>query len=206
MNKLSCYLPEAAIISVDVGQIQMWAAQSLLVRRSQRFLTEGGMACMGSALPMAIGASFARPGAPVVVIAGDGGFQINIQELQTVFHHRLPIKIILINNRCYGMVRQFQEQYFEGRLQSTVVGYSSPDFVNVAKAYGIPAKRVSIESKVEEAFNWLFQDRLPRFLEVAIDQRSLVTPKLSVNRPLEDQDPALPREELRAMMTLEMLE
>ncbi len=89
------------------------------------------MASMGCALPMAIGASFAKPGKTIVVITGDGGFQLNIQELQTVYHHNLPIKIILLNNACYGMVRQFQEQYFCGRCQSTVIGYSTPDFQKV---------------------------------------------------------------------------
>jgi acetolactate synthase-1/2/3 large subunit len=110
MHELSMHIPDEALICVDVGQIQMWAAQSLDIKGSQRFLTQGGMASMGSALPMAIGASFAKPGKTVVVIAGDGGFQLNIQELQTVYHHNLPIKIILLNNSCYGMVRQFQEQ------------------------------------------------------------------------------------------------
>ena len=98
------------------------------------------MASIGSALPMAIGASFAQPDRMVVVITGDGGFQLNIQELQTVYHHNLPIKIILLNNSGYGMIRQFQEQYFEGRLQSSVIGYSNPDFQKVVSAYNISSK------------------------------------------------------------------
>ena len=91
------------------------------------------MASIGSALPMAIGASFAKPDRMIIVITGDGGFQLNIQELQTVYHHNLPIKIILLNNSGYGMIRQFQEQYFEGRFQSSVIGYSNPDFQRVVK-------------------------------------------------------------------------
>jgi len=206
MHQLSGHLPKDAMICTDVGQIQMWAAQSLEIRGTQRFLTQGGMACMGSALPLAIGASFARPGRMAVVIAGDGGFQLNTQELQTVYHHRLPVKVILLNNECYGMVRQFQEQYFEGRLQSTVQGYSAPNFPSVVQAYRIPAKSISASSEVEAAFRWLFQDMSPRFLEVVIGNDSKVTPKLSVNKPIEDQDPPLDREELRSKMFLEILE
>ena len=128
MHLLSEFTPDDAIICLDVGQNQMWAAQSLETRGAQRLLTQGGMASMGCALPMAIGASFARPDKVIVVITGDGGFQLNLQELQTVYHHNLPIKIIMLNNNCYGMVRQFQEQYFDSRFQSTVIGLQQSGF------------------------------------------------------------------------------
>jgi acetolactate synthase-1/2/3 large subunit len=120
LREVSKALPEDAIICVDVGQNQMWAAQIIEVKKNQRFLTQGGMASIGSALPMAIGAAFAKPHTMVIVITGDGGFQLNSQELQTVYHHNLPVKIILFNNSGYGMIRQFQQQYFGGRLQSSV--------------------------------------------------------------------------------------
>jgi acetolactate synthase I/II/III large subunit len=206
MHKLSTYIPDDALICVDVGQIQMWAAQSLDIKGSQRFLTQGGMASMGSALPMAIGASFARPGKTVVVIAGDGGFQLNIQELQTVYHHNLPIKIILLNNNCYGMVRQFQEQYFNSRFQSTVIGYSTPDFQKVVTAYKIKAAQISKNSEIYSAIKELFADESPGFLEVNIDLASKVMPKLSVNRPIEDQDPPLERDELRSKMIVDVFQ
>ncbi|NQU19630.1 thiamine pyrophosphate-binding protein [bacterium] len=205
MHKLSDIIPKDALICVDVGQIQMWAAQSLEIKKSQRFLTQGGMGAMGSALPMAIGASFAKPGKIIVVITGDGGFQLNIQELQTVFHHKLPIKIVLLNNKCYGMVRQFQEQYFGGRFQSTVVGYSAPDFQKVVSAYQIPSMKISTNGKIENALHKLFNDRKAKFLEVSIDLKTPVYPKLSVNKPIEDQDPLLPRDELRSNMIIKPL-
>lgn len=205
MHRLSAFLPEDALICVDVGQIQMWAAQTLNINNTQRFLTQGGMASMGSALPMAIGASFARPDKIIVAISGDGGFQLNIQELQTVYHHNLPIKIILINNNCYGMVRQFQEQYFEGRYQSTVIGYSNPDFLDVVKSYKISAARISSNDKISDALAGLFDDRHPAFLEVSINTDCKVTPKLSVNRPVEDQDPYVERDELRSNMFIDIL-
>jgi acetolactate synthase-1/2/3 large subunit len=202
MTELSRVAPEDAIVCVDVGQIQMWTGQSFDVKRGQRVLTEGGMASMGSSLPMAIGASFAKPDKVVIAITGDGGFQLNIQELQTVYHHRLPIKTVLLNNQCYGMVRQFQQQYFDGRYQSTVVGYSAPNFVEVARAYRIKALRIRRNAKIPSALSALFSDSEPMLLEVAIDQNALVLPKLSVGMPIEDQDPQLPREELEKNMLI----
>ena len=205
MHKLSEFAPADAIICVDVGQIQMWGAQSLDVKNSQRLLTQGGMGSMGSALPMAIGSSFPKPGKIVVVITGDGGFQLNIQELQTVYHHKLPIKIILLNNHCYGMVRQFQEQYFNSRFQSTVVGYSCPNFQDVVSAYKIPARKIIHNTEIAKALQKLFSDAQPMFLEVSINPNIQAIPKLSVNRPIEDQDPLLPRGELKSNMLIDIL-
>jgi len=205
MHILSRFLPHDAIICVDIGQNQMWSAQSLEINGTQRFLTQGGMASMGCALPMAIGASFAQPGKTVVAIAGDGGFQLNIQELQTVYHHNLPIKMIILNNSCYGMVRQFQEQYFNGRCQSTVIGYSCPDFQEVVSAYKIPAMKITRNNEISNALGKLFDNMLPEFLEVKIDADFKVNPKLSVNRPVEDQDPLLSRQELESNMLIETM-
>lgn len=205
MHKLSESLPEDAIICVDVGQNQMWAAQTLEVKKSQRFLTQGGMGSMGSALSMAIGASFAKPNKIVIVITGDGGFQLNIQELQTIYHHKLPIKIILLNNHCYGMVRQFQEQYFNSRLQSTVVGYSCPNFQEVVSAYKIPVMKITYNAEITEALQKLFGDAQSTFLEVYTNPDFKVTPKLSVNKPVEDQDPLLPRNEFESNMFIGIL-
>jgi acetolactate synthase-1/2/3 large subunit len=120
MHQLSKHSAQAAAYVVDVGQHQMWAAQSLEVRGNQRFLTSGGMGSMGFSLPAAIGAAFAAPGQSIVLIAGDGGFQANIQELQTIAHHRLPVKMLILNNGCHGMVRQFQESYFESRYRTLI--------------------------------------------------------------------------------------
>ncbi len=200
MHKLSQFLPDDSIICVDVGQNQMWSAQSLEIKGSQRFLTQGGMASMGCALPMAIGASFAQPGKMVLAIAGDGGFQLNIQELQTIYHYNLPIKMILLNNGCYGMVRQFQEQYFNSRFQSTVTGYSHPDFQNVVSAYKIDAMKIARNSEIVDALKELLEDKHPQLLEVKINTNYKVTPKLSVNKPIEDQDPFLPRDEFKSNM------
>ncbi len=205
MHRLSEFLLEDTIVCVDVGQNQMWAAQILEVKKSQRFLTQGGIGSMGSALPMAIGASFAKPGKTIVLITGDGGFQLNIQELQTIYYYKLPIKIILLNNCCYGMVRQFQEQYFNSRFQSTVVGYSCPNFQDVVSAYKIPAMKITRSVEIVKAFQKLFSNAQPMFLEVSINPNFKAFPKLSVSRPIEDQDPLLPRDELKSNMFIDIL-
>ena len=206
MQKLSMFVPGNAVVCVDIGQHQMWAAQSFTIKKGQKFITQGGMGAMGSALPMGIGASFASPGCPIVVIAGDGGFQLNIQELETIYHHQLPIKIILLNNSCYGMVRQFQTQYFESIYQSTDIGYSSPNFVDIVKAYKISAEKISFTNELEKCIKRLFSDLKPMFLEVKIEKKFKVEPKLSVNKPIEDQDPPLQRKELYKLMIANKIE
>jgi len=204
LGRLSEFMPKNAVICVDVGQNQMWAAQELSVKKGQRFLTQGGMGSMGSALSMAIGASFADRKRPIVVITGDGGFQLNIQELQTVYEHGLPIKIILLNNSSYGMVKQFQEQYFQSRFQSTAVGYSFPDFQKVIPAYKIKSRKIDKSSQIEKELSQLFRNSKASFLEVKISSKAKILPKLSVNKPIEDQDPSLSRKELKANMFIDL--
>lgn len=199
-DKLSKYLPDKAIISADIGQNQMWAAQSLEVSGKQRFLTQGGMGAMGSSLAFGIGAAFADSGVLQIVITGDGGFQLNIQELQTVVEYNLPIKIIMLNNQCYGMVRQFQAQYFNSRLQSTVIGYSAPDFQKVVSAYGIKTEKISDPLEIDPVLKRMFGDHKALFLEVEINGESEVLPKLSINRPIEEQEPLLKRAKLLSYM------
>jgi acetolactate synthase-1/2/3 large subunit len=185
MHQLSAASRDAAAYVVDVGQHQMWAAQSLEIGTDQRFLTSGGMGSMGFALPAAIGAAFAAAPRPVVVVAGDGGFQSNIQELQTVVRNRLPIKMVIINNECHGMVRQFQESYFDSRYQSTLWGYTAPDFARVADAYGIDGRTVEQEADVEAALSWLWQDPAkPALLQVMISTYANAYPKIAFGRPM----------------------
>lgn len=205
MHILSKVLPDDSIVCLDVGQHQMWAGQSLQLKKGQLLITQGGMASMGSSLPMAIGASFAKPKSTVIVITGDGGFQLNMQELETIHHHKLSIKIILLNNKGYGMIRQFQKQYFNSRFQSTVKGYSQPDFQKVVSAYGIHSNRIAEVSTLENTLKKLFKDRKPEFLEIIIDEKILVLPKLAVNKPIEEQDPALSEKELKDNMLIKIL-
>jgi acetolactate synthase-1/2/3 large subunit len=190
MHRLAAQSASASAYVVDVGQHQMWAAQSLELTERQRFLTSGGMGAMGFALPAAIGAAFASSGEPIVVIAGDGGFQTNIQELQTVVRNKLPVKIIVINNLCHGMVRQFQQSYFHERYQSTLWGYSAPDFARVATAYGMEALTVGDTSELDNVIKWLWRDPLaPNLLQVMIDTNTNVYPKMAFGRPITEMEP-----------------
>ena len=190
MHKLSA-TKQAAVYTVDVGQHQMWAAQSLEIYEGQRFLTSGGMGAMGFALPAAIGAAFAtNRDQPIVVIAGDAGFQLSIQELQTVVRNRLPIKILVINNRCHGMTRQFQETYFEERYQATVWGYDTPNFAEVATAYGINSAVIKDTEEIEPALGSLWADPLqPYLLEVIVDTFTNVYPKMAFGKPISEMEP-----------------
>jgi acetolactate synthase-1/2/3 large subunit len=174
----------------DVGNHQQWAAQSLELTDKQVFLTSGGLGSMGYALPAAIGMCFATGRQPVVTISGDGGFQMNMQELQTIAHHKLPIKLVVINNNCLGMIRQFQDSYFEGRYQSTYWGYSAPDFTKIADAYGIPSLTITDPDRLDEAAAWLWQDpEQPVLLQVMIDTHINCYPKLAFGRPITEMEP-----------------
>jgi acetolactate synthase-1/2/3 large subunit len=189
MHRVSAHSQPAGTYVIDVGQHQMWAAQSIDVRADQRFLTSGGMGSMGFALPAAIGAVVSTD-RPVVVIAGDGGFQCNIQELQTVVRSRLPIKLIIINNLCHGMVRQFQESYFEARYQSTLWGYSAPDFERVARGYGMAARTTERPDDIDEAVRWIWQDPdEPALLQVMVDTYANAYPKIAFGRPITEMEP-----------------
>ena len=189
MHQLSAVASAACAFVADVGQHQQWAAQSLRLGADQRFLTSGGMGAMGFALPAAIGAALAT-GHPAVVVAGDGGFQLNIQELQTVARLRLPLKMVVVDNECHGMVRQFQQSYFKERYHSTMWGYSAPDFVRVAEAYGIKAASVSEPASVEAALRECFREpRAPYLLQVKVHSLANAYPKLAFGRPISQMEP-----------------
>jgi len=190
MHQLSKRSGAAGAYLVDVGQHQMWAAQSIEVHGDQRWLTSGGMGSMGFALPAALGAAISLAPRPVVVIAGDGAFQCNLQELQTVVRNKLPVKIVVINNGCHGMVRQFQQSYFNEQYQSTLWGYDAPDFALVAKAFGIQSFTVREESQIDEGLDVLWQDAAsPALIDVAIDTFTNAYPKIAFGRPLTEMEP-----------------
>jgi acetolactate synthase-1/2/3 large subunit len=190
MHQLSAASKRASVYVTDVGQHQMWAAQSLRLHPGQQFMTSGGMGAMGFGLPAAVGTAFACPHKPHVLIAGDGGFQLNIQELETVVHHKLPIKLVILHNKCYGMVRQFQESYFKSVYRSTYWGYSAPDFVRIAKAYGIDAANVYRPSDIDRALQKMWDHPLrPFLLEVTIGEFVNTFPKIAFGRPMTEMEP-----------------
>lgn len=192
MHELSRNSPETSSYLVDVGLHQMWAAQSIELEDHQSFITSAGMGAMGFALPAAIGACFAIGCKPVTAIIGDGSMQINIQELQTIVRNKLPIKIIIMNNQNLGMIRQFQDSYFESRYQSTWWGYSAPDFEKVSIAYGIEAKTIGTKEELKEAIEWLWgkdnRDK-PLLLQVMIAPHTNAYPKIAFGKPITEMEP-----------------
>lgn len=192
MHLLSHNSKLAKAYLADVGSHQMWAAQSLELNKDQHFLTSGGMGAMGFSLPAGIGASVALDKQPVVVLVGDGCMQINIQELQTIVRNNLPLKVIVLNNETLGMIRQFQDSYFESRYQSTYWGYNAPNFEKVAVAYGIDSKTISKSDEMEEAIKWLWTDEnffRPQLLQVMIDPHTNTYPKIAFGRPITEMEP-----------------
>jgi acetolactate synthase-1/2/3 large subunit len=206
IEKLSEASPENTILVLDVGQHQMWASQSFRIKKGQRILNSGGMGAMGFALPAAIGAAFANPDAMVIVVCGDGGLQVNIQELETIVFHQVNIKVIVMNNKSLGMVRAFQDIYFDGRQQSTTKGYSAPDFCKIANAYDCEASAIKNAKEIESAVSKLSEKDGPYLLEVRLEQDTVVNPKLIVNKPIEDMHPEVSREELRKLMIIDLVE
>jgi len=191
MHQLSAASNDAAAYLADVGSHQMWAAQSLQLKKGQLFLTSGGMGAMGFSLPASIGACIATK-KPVVVLIGDGCMQLNIQELQTIVRNKLPIKIIILNNKTLGMIRQFQDSYFESRYQSTYWGYDTPDFEKVAIAYGINSKTITDPEEGEAAVAWLWNEEnhnKPVVLQVMIDPHTNTYPKIAFGKPITEMEP-----------------
>lgn len=193
-------------ICVDVGQHQMWTAQSLNIKEKQRVLFSGGMGAMGFALPAAIGACIGS-NKRTVVIAGDGGIQMNIQELEVIKRRQLPIKIFVLNNKNLGMVRQFQELYFDKKYLGTVDDYSVPNLVKIANAYDIKARKIIDMNNLEIELKDIFSNNEPELINIELPiQMTTVEPKLIVNKPIEDMHPFISKEELKYLMIVKPLE
>ena len=202
---ISKYLQDEDIC-VDVGQHQMWTAQSLNIKATQRVLFSGGMGAMGFALPASIGACIGS-NKRTVVIAGDGGIQMNIQELEVINRRKLPIKIFVLNNKNLGMVRQFQELYFDKKYLGTIDDYSVPNLVDITKAYGIKARKIDNISKLEIELKDIFSSNEPELINIELPvEMTTVEPKLIVNKPIEDMHPFISKDELSSLMIIKPLE
>ncbi|HPD13344.1 MAG TPA: biosynthetic-type acetolactate synthase large subunit [Planctomycetota bacterium] len=165
-----------AIICTEVGQNQMWAAQWFTHRRPRHFISSGGLGTMGYGFPAAMGAQVACPGQIVFDIAGDGSFQMNIQELATVVRRKLPVKVAILNNGYLGMVRQWQEMFFKKRYSATVLSDGNPDFVAVAQAYGAKGIRVEHTDQVRPALEDALATDGPVVLDFRINPEENVFP------------------------------
>lgn len=188
-QKISKNIKGSTTYCADVGSHQMWAAQSLFFKKGDRFLTSGGMGSMGFCLPAAIGSAIYNASKNVVAITGDGSFQMNIQELHSIFQNKLNIKIIIINNNSLGMIRQFQDTNFKSRHFGTVWGYSCPDFCKIAKSYQIASKRIEDSFNVDLGVEWLLNGRGPKLLEVIISGQLNVYPKIAFGQTMDKMEP-----------------
>lgn len=192
LHTISDFLPEGCIICVDVGQNQMFTAQSLRLKKGTKLLNTSGYGSMGFSLPAAIGAAYSQPNATVVSINGDGGLLMNIQELQAIKRDKLPIKIIVLNNNCLGMIRRLQERIYDDRTTGSVQGYEAPDYAAIAPAFGLEYVKIDSVDKYQ-----LVNDLLKSPSAILID---VVLPQNIMNNPepgaaIDLQTPLLSDEE-----------
>jgi acetolactate synthase-1/2/3 large subunit len=171
-----------AIIVTDVGQHQMWEAQYYHHEKPRTLITSGGLGTMGFALPAAIGAKFANPKAEVWVVAGDGGFQMTMAELATIVQEKLEIKIAIVNNGYLGMVRQWQEFFYDGRYSSTPL--SGPNFQKLSEAFGIPAFTVNVRPGVIPTIRTARQHDGPALIDFQVEQEDSVFPMVPAGADL----------------------
>ncbi|MBW8241344.1 biosynthetic-type acetolactate synthase large subunit [Muricauda oceani] len=174
---------EAVIVS-DVGQHQMIACRYAKFKKSKSNITSGGLGTMGFGLPAAIGAKMGAMDREVVAIIGDGGYQMTIQELGVIFQHNVPVKIVVLNNDHLGMVRQWQELFFDRRYASTVM--TNPDFVKIAEGYHIKSRRVSERGDLQEAVKEMMASKDPYFLEVKVEKEDNVFPMIPSGASVSD--------------------
>lgn len=199
INRISMFVPDNRVITTDVGQNQVWIAQSFNFKENQKVLFSGGHGAMGYSLPAAIGAYYATK-LPVVCFSGDGGIQMNIQELQFIKENRIPIIIIIFNNHALGMIRHFQEMYFNGNYSKTIDGngYSAPNFKLLAKAYDIEYKKINYNTRITSEII----GNNSKIIEIDINEDTYVYPKLEFGKPNQDQEPLIDRELYQKLMKL----
>ena len=183
IEKISSLLPENPVVAIDIGQAQCWSAQSLALKgRNGRILIGGSYGSMGCGLPYAIGACIAEKKDVVYCITGDGGLQMNIQELQTVFSEKLPIKIIVVNNKALGKIAEIQAGSYGRRMMITTEdsGYTVPDFAKIADSYGIRAVNVEDPEELDSLRDWFIDDQ-PCLINILLPEATVLLPKMNWN-------------------------
>ncbi len=194
IERISEKIKGEAVVVTDVGQHQMWCAQYLKFKHPRTHITSGGLGTMGFALPAAIGAAFGIKDRPIVCICGDGGFQMNMQELVTAVAHKVPIKIFILNNSTLGMVRQWQELFYGGKYSQTDLSSQNPDFVKVAQAIGLEAFSTNEPEKVAEMIDRAFEIKdKPVLVEFKVETEDNVFPMVpsggSISDMMTDKQP-----------------
>ncbi|WP_421315412.1 acetolactate synthase 2 catalytic subunit [Aeromonas veronii] len=175
LKQLSARLPDTSVVACDVGQHQMWVAQHMRFTSPRNHLSSAGLGTMGFGLPAAIGAKMSRPQDEVVLVSGDGSFMMNVQELGTIRRAQLKVKMVLLDNQRLGMVRQWQELFFDGRYSETILS-DNPDFVALAAAFGIPGETITCKEQIAGALDRLLASKRAYLLHVAISEEENVWP------------------------------
>lgn len=207
MRELSARLDDGDLIVSDTGLSLAWLMQGFDFKPGQQFVHALNQTPMGYGLPAAIGAAFARPGRRVVLVTGDGGFMLNLQELPMLARHELPVKIVLLNNDGHGMCRQTQEQWLGGKYYSTSTDdLALPDFCAVARGFEVRSNFQDRRSGLCGALTRLFQHDDPALLDVRISPDARLIPQVAFGKPNEDGNPPLPREELAEQMIVGAIE
>lgn len=190
IQKMSADVQDGITITTDVGQNQVWVAQSFTFKPRQQLLVSGGFGSMGYSLPAAIGA-FYHTGKPVLCFCGDGGLQMCVSELHTISVNKLPITVVVLNNNALGMIRHFQEMFFNKCYSGTTAdsGFKSMDFVKVANSMGVESRVLPDSGKLEMSFDG------PSLVEVIINKDTYVVPKLEYGKPNQDQSPYIDRDQ-----------
>ncbi|MCX7794973.1 MAG: biosynthetic-type acetolactate synthase large subunit, partial [bacterium] len=183
IEKVCEIVPDNTIIVTEVGQNQMWSALFFTHKKPRHFISSGGLGTMGFGFPASIGAKVGRPDALVVDIAGDGSFLMNIQELATAVENDIPVKIVVINNRALGMVRQWQEIFYKKRYSSTIL--KEVNFAEIAKAFGAKGIRVTEKEELVPALHSAFEYPGPAVVDVIVEQEENVIPMVPPGAPID---------------------
>ncbi len=207
IDRLSSKLNKRDIVLTDDGGHLTWTIQAFKVKKGQRVLSAFGNSPMGYAFPAALGASLANKKKRIICIDGDGSIQINIQELQTMVANNLPIKLFIINNDGYGIIKQFQELYLNKRYEASISskGVTNPNFKKISNAYGINYSEIKNNKQIDKILNKILNSKKPEFVNVIIDPNQKIIPKLQFGKPIEDLSPLLPRLEFKKNMIIPTL-
>lgn len=208
IDKLSNKLNNKDIIVTDDGGHLTWTIQAFKVKKGQRVFSAFGNSPMGYALPAALGASFTNKKKRIICIDGDGSIQINIQELQTMVVNNIPIKLFIMNNNGYGIIKQFQELYLNKRYEASTskTGVTNPNFKKISNAYGINYSEIKNNKQIDKVLNKILNSKRPEFVNIIIDPNHKIVPKLQFGKPIEDLTPLLPRSEFKKNMIIPPLD
>jgi len=204
MDDLSKKLKKKDIIIADDGGHLTWTIQAFKVKYGQKLFSAFGNSPMGYALPASIGASIVKNKSRIICIDGDGSIQINLQELHTVDKLKLPIKIFILNNNGYGIIKQFQELYLEKRFEASGKGVSNPDFKKISKAFNINYNLIKNHKDLKKV-NKIISSKKPEIIEVLLKSNQKIIPKLQFGNPIEDMSPLLPRNEFFENMDIKSI-